>query len=112
MNEVRVNEKYLPGVKLPDNIYFFDEAEDALEGAAIVMFAVPAQAFGKTLEGALPFIPEQAVVVNVAKGIERGTLRTMSQVAKNVKFSHILKARLSLFLIAHPPTTADRKSVV
>ena len=85
MNEVRVNEKYLPGVKLPDNIYFFDEAEDALEGAAIVMFAVPAQAFGKTLEGALPFIPEQAVVVNVAKGIERGTLRTMSQVAKNVK---------------------------
>ena len=84
MSEERENKKYLPGVIFPDNIYFFDDTEEALKNTDLVMFAVPAQAFGKTLESTLPYIPKDAVVVNVAKGIERGTLRTMSQVAKAI----------------------------
>ena len=81
MDKERENKKYLPGVKLPENIHFVMDEEEVIKDAEILMFAVPAQSFGKVLESVKEFVGEDTVVVNVAKGIERGSLRTLSQVA-------------------------------
>ena len=43
MEEIRENPHYLPGVRLPETIRIAYSMEEALEGAEIALFAVPAQ---------------------------------------------------------------------
>lgn len=78
------NVDYLPGVILPDNIIMeFDEAK-ALEGADYVLFSAPAQHFRNALETAKPYMNKDAIVINVAKGIEQKSLKRMSEIAVDV----------------------------
>ena len=46
-----------------------------------MLFSAPAQHFRSALASALEFIPENALVINVAKGIEQKTLARMSEIA-------------------------------
>ena len=78
------NKKYLPGVPLPEALRFEADLEKALEGAEMVLFAVPSQHFRANLKKALPYLPEDAVLVNVAKGIEQKTLKRQSEIAAEV----------------------------
>lgn len=85
MKETRENPKFLPGVVLPEALEKAYTLEDAMKGADIVLFGVPAQAFRSVFAAASEFLDPQTIVVNVAKGIEMGTLLRLSQVAKEVK---------------------------
>lgn len=76
----RENRRYLPGVFLPEGVNPTNSLEDALAGAAVVVFAVPSHAFREVLRTALPLIPASACVVNVAKGLEEETLLRLSEV--------------------------------
>ena len=85
----RENKKYLPGVVLPDNIVFLgDDYETALRDAEFVIFAVPSQTLRGTLGKIKDFIPEKAILVNVAKGIEISTLKRLSQIADEILPNH------------------------
>ena len=77
----RENTDYLPGVPLDEHISMAYSNEEALKDADVVLFSAPAQHFRSALESALPYIPEQALIINVAKGIERGTHMRMSEIA-------------------------------
>ena len=81
MEENRENTDYLPGVPLGDNIEIAYTIQKALEDADVVLFSAPAQHFRSALASALEFIPENALVINVAKGIEQKTLARMSEIA-------------------------------
>ncbi len=81
MDEHRENTDYLPGVHLDDNINITYDVADALKDADVVLFSAPAQHFRDALASALPYIREDALIVNVAKGIEQKTLERMSQIA-------------------------------
>ena len=85
MAESRENSRYLPGIKLNDNIEIAYSTEEALEGADIALFAAPAQKFRSAFENAIPFLEDNMIVVNVAKGIEVGSLMRMSEIAKLLK---------------------------
>ena len=85
MKSDRENVKYLPGVKFADTLQLADTLEEALKDADMALFSVPAQAFRNTFEKALPYLEEQTIVVNVAKGIERGTLMRLSEIATLLK---------------------------
>ena len=85
MKETRENPKFLPGVVLPESLEMAYTLEDAMKGADIVLFGVPTQAFRSVFAAASEFLEPQTIVVNVAKGIEMGTLLRLSQVAKEVK---------------------------
>ena len=61
-----------------------DMAECA-EGAGWALFAVPAQAFREVFTMADKVLPEDIKVINVAKGIELGTLLRMSQTAEEIR---------------------------
>lgn len=81
MEENRENTDYLPGVPLGDNIEIAYTIQKSLEDADVVLFSAPAQHFRSALASALEFIPENALVINVAKGIEQKTLARMSEIA-------------------------------
>lgn len=81
MEENRENTDYLPGVPLGDNIEIAYTIQKSLEDADVVLFSAPAQHFRSALASALEFITENALVINVAKGIEQKTLARMSEIA-------------------------------
>ena len=84
MADSMVNERYLPGIKLHSNITPMTDMKKAIDGAKLVLFSVPAQNFRGVFNSAMEVLNPEAIIVNVAKGIEKGTLLRMSQVAKEV----------------------------
>lgn len=81
MDEHRENVDYLPGVPLNDNIQIAYTTEEALKGADVVLFSAPAQHFRSALASAVDYIEKDALIINVAKGIEQKTLARMSEIA-------------------------------
>lgn len=81
----RENKRFLPGVPLPSNVQIEPERDRMLADADVVLFSVPAQHFRSAFSEAAPHIPEQALVVNVAKGIEQKTLKRLSEVANSIR---------------------------
>ena len=84
MEENRENTDYLPGVPLNSNIQIAYSNEEALQDADVILFSAPAQHFRSALKAALPFITDGTYIINVAKGIEKGTHKRMSEVAEEV----------------------------
>lgn len=75
--------KSLPGVKLPDSFKYTMDVEVAVSNSDLIVFAV-ASSFVRTTSAKLaPFIKEGQIIVDVAKGIEEGTLLTLSQIIKS-----------------------------
>ena len=81
MIENRENKKFLPGAPFPETLQVELEEETAVNGSDVVIFAVPAQFFRSALEAALPLLKKEMIIVNVAKGIEIGTLCRLSEIA-------------------------------
>lgn len=69
------NKKYLPGVKLPDNIKPTYQIDRALAGAEAVFMVVPSGAMEYTISFAARSIKHNAVIVDVSKGVEPESLR-------------------------------------
>ncbi|ROZ62973.1 NAD(P)-dependent glycerol-3-phosphate dehydrogenase [Kocuria soli] len=84
----RVNQKYVPGLHLPDPLEITADLGEALDGADLVVLALPAQ----TLRGKLPAIAEHlnpdAALVSLAKGLEQGTGLRMTEVVAKVLAEH------------------------
>ncbi len=74
------NEAYHPGVDLPTRMTATVDAQAALDGASLVVLAVPAQVLRSNLGEWGAGISRDAVLVSLMKGIEIGTSKRMSQV--------------------------------
>lgn len=72
----------LPGVKLPANITITTDLEASCKEKDLIVFAVASPYVRSTAKLAAPFIKENQIVVNVAKGIEESTLDTLSDILK------------------------------
>ena len=70
----------LPGVKLPDTMEFTGDMESAMADKELLVTAVPSVFVRQTAEKMRPFLCKGQIVVNVAKGIEEGTLKTLSDI--------------------------------
>ncbi len=90
INENHKNEKYLSGTVLPSNLLATDDIKYALKDADIVLFAVASQALRKVLESCLNEIPNKAIVINVAKGIENSTLLRLSQLISSFVHNEVV----------------------
>ena len=96
MRKNRENVRYLPGVKFGERLQVVDSTEEALSGADIALFSAPAQHFRSAFESAVPFLEDDMVVVNVAKGIEQGTLMRLSEIA------YLLKPAVKYVVLSGP----------
>jgi glycerol-3-phosphate dehydrogenase (NAD(P)+) len=74
------NPAYLPGITLSPSLEACPDVREALDGADLVAFAVPAQTLRANLTGWAPLLPPQALLVSLMKGIELGTGKRMSEV--------------------------------
>jgi len=84
INEQRVNSRYLSATSIPDNVTATRDIEAALQGASMVLLAVPSHAARETLLAMSPQLHENAIIVNVAKGIEIESGKRISEIAKEV----------------------------
>ncbi|MGH9267487.1 MAG: NAD(P)H-dependent glycerol-3-phosphate dehydrogenase, partial [Acidimicrobiales bacterium] len=75
---------YLPGRALPASLTATASLGDALEGAGLVVLAVPSHGARSVLEKAAAHIEPGAAVLSLTKGLEQGTLMRASQVALEV----------------------------
>ena len=80
----RENADYLPGLVLPENIVATDDAAATLDGADIVVLAVPSQTLRVNLAEWRDLIAPQATLLSLAKGIERESHKRMSEVITEV----------------------------
>ena len=80
MRATRGNHKYLPGIILPEALKTTDDLKEALTDAELAVLAVPAQNLRPVLKE-ISGIRQDLPMVNVAKGIEIGTLKRMSEIA-------------------------------
>ncbi len=70
----------LPGMVLSQQMQFTKKIEELCREKEILLFAVPSVFVRSTAAAAAPYIPEDQLIVDVAKGIETDTLYTMTQV--------------------------------
>jgi glycerol-3-phosphate dehydrogenase (NAD(P)+) len=84
INVQHENPDYLPGITLSAALRATADPADALDGAELVVFAVPAQSLRENLRRWTPSIPPGALLVSLMKGIELGTCKRMSEVITEV----------------------------
>jgi len=80
MVEKRHNERYLPGVMLPVEIEVSTDRALVAAASELVVLAVPTAAMRAVARDLADHVPWEAVILSVAKGIERGTLSRMTEV--------------------------------
>ncbi|HHI78778.1 MAG TPA: NAD(P)-dependent glycerol-3-phosphate dehydrogenase [Planctomycetes bacterium] len=95
--ESRKNPRYLPTAILPDGLIISSEARQVLEGADLVLFAVPTQHMREVGASLKSDFPEGAPVVSCAKGMEIGTGKLPTEILEEV-----LGPKPSLFALSGP----------
>jgi len=84
INETHQNADYLPGLPLTAGLRATADPAAALDGADLVVLAVPAQTLRENLVSWQPLLPGGALLVSLMKGIELGTGNRMSEVISQV----------------------------
>src|SRR5450755_2823780 len=84
MADSRVNDIFLPGFSLPENIQPVSKLDLVLEGAGIVVGVMPSRFARAVYASMLPHLDDKMRFVSATKGLENGTLLRMSEVARDV----------------------------
>ena len=80
MSTERTNDRYLPKLRLPDNVTPTADLRAAVAGARFVVFAVPSHGLRAVASDAAESVERRAVLVSATKGLETTSLSRMSQV--------------------------------
>jgi len=77
----RVNDRFLPSVRIPRSVVITHSLKDALDNKKIIILAVPSEHMREVARKCRRYpYPKKAVFINVSKGIEVGSLKRMSEV--------------------------------
>lgn len=79
LKETNVHPK-LPYMELPKEMKYTTSMEEVCANKDILLFAVPSVFVRSTARNAKPYIKDNQIIVDVAKGIEPGTLLTLTEV--------------------------------
>ena len=88
IQSTRRNARYLPDIELDPAVLATASIDDALDGAPIVIAAVPSHGMRAVLAMAAPCLARGAIVVSATKGLETHTLDRMSQVIAGTAPGH------------------------
>ena len=80
INIKRENIKYLPNIILPAGVTAFIDIEKALQDCTIVVLAVPSHVIREISKLISPHLRQNQIVVSIAKGIEEGSFKRISEV--------------------------------
>lgn len=91
----RVNSLFLPGHPIPDFVSVSDKLSIVLDGAEMIVGAMPSQHSRGLFQQMLPDIPSNACIVSATKGLEQKAFLRMSEVIEQVTSSRFPFASLS-----------------
>ena len=80
MRTTRRNPSYLADFELPSELAYTDSLSESLNGADVVVMAVPSHGFRDVLAEAARHVRPWVPVVSLSKGLERSSLKRMSEV--------------------------------
>jgi len=78
------NKKYLPDIKIPGNLTLINDYSEVIKEAKIIVLAIPSQNIRGLLNSIKHLLDSRKIIVNLSKGIERSTLKTISEVCKEI----------------------------
>lgn len=84
INQLRINDLYLPKVHLSKNLQATSNLASAVTEKQLLLFVTPSQVTRQVLQQALPDISPQALIVSASKGIENDSLMLLSQVFEEI----------------------------
>lgn len=82
MERTRENSAFLPGHRFPDTLRVTADLAAAVAGRAVVLLVTPAQRVRENARALAPHLAHGAIVVCASKGLELGSFRRMTQVAR------------------------------
>jgi glycerol-3-phosphate dehydrogenase (NAD(P)+) len=88
INQSRANPDYLPDLQLPPLLTATSDLAEAADGAEAVIMAVPSHGFREVFTRLAPMLSPTIPIVSLTKGIEQGTLATMTEVIASVVPDH------------------------
>ena len=80
LKTTRQNKTKLPNILLPENIKVTDDLKEAVDDKDILVLAVPSKAIRSVSKSLKDIIKDNQIIVNVAKGLEENTLKTMTDI--------------------------------
>ncbi len=90
----RLNEVYLPGILIPEEIEITSDLSYAIHNRHIIVLAVPTQYLRSVIEKIDFQLVKNSIFVNVAKGIEISTLKRVSEIILDI-FPQISEEQIS-----------------
>lgn len=78
----RLNKKYLPNVKIPEDIKFTSNINEAVKDADILLIVTPTQMIRSILKQIEEEYKTNKIIINASKGIEKGTMCLVSDIVK------------------------------
>jgi glycerol-3-phosphate dehydrogenase (NAD(P)+) len=84
----RQNDRYLRGIGLPAGVRVTADAKEALDGAQVVLIAVPSHGIESTIAPMTGLVPSDAILVSAAKGLEPRRARRISELLDDMVPGH------------------------
>ncbi|HOV99381.1 MAG TPA: NAD(P)H-dependent glycerol-3-phosphate dehydrogenase [Bacteroidota bacterium] len=106
IKETLENKDVLPGILLPKEIEISTDLEASCSHKDMIVTAVPSQFLRAVLQGIAHLDLSNTIICNVAKGIENGSLMTMSEVLLDV----LMHERKENIAILSGPSHAEEVS--
>ncbi len=92
IQETGENKLFLEGVSIPAEIKFTADRADALNNADAIILATPTKFYKDVVTSIKGLVPENAVIVSVAKGLDRDSHQRMSSLAESILEHHDIAA--------------------
>jgi len=80
INALHTNEKFLPGIKLPEQVHTTTDLKAALEYSDVIIVAIPAQTLRENLKVWAPHLKPGMRLISTLKGIEADTHSRMTEI--------------------------------
>jgi len=113
INDTGQNPDYLPGYDLPSPLSATSDLVEAVEQSDLVIMAVPSHGFREVFRSVAPRTNDTTPILSLTKGIEEGTLASMTRIVQEEAPTHdsdltgvLTGPNLAGEIIAGQPTAA------
>lgn len=120
INKTHLNEEFLPGVELPNDLYATYRLEEALQDVTTLLFVLPTKAIREVCRQVVKVLDHKVTIIHGTKGIEATSLKRVSEMMEEELPKDLFEEIVVLsgpshaeeVSIKHPTTvTASSKSI-